>query len=373
MKKYFILTLAIAGLALVSCQKEKFIENSEAPANEITLKAATVSTRSAINGTTFPDGYGMLVSAYRNSEEGTTAGEGDTSGDYFEGIKFTKGGSSSTVWGGATPKYWPLNGKLDFLCIASAGIADNTKGVVPTCEWGVGSNVAKQVVATVPDNKTMFDDILYGSANAETYDSEGNQVVFKHAECAVVFLAKSTVAYNETTNVGITITDITVNGPKTSGVLTVSNPLAGGGTTGSLSASWDVSSGDTTTALKAKVWNTSNTGNATESALTELHLSNAYTDASANLDAKHFGDAYVIVPPQDAVSFTISYTLHNGKEADGNTNLDRNYTYKREPTTGEKWEMGKKVVYKINITLHGIEIAPEITDWVNDPRPINIE
>ena len=385
MKKYFILTLAIAGLALVSCQKEKFIENSEAPANEIALKSATISTKSAIDGTAFPTGYGMLVSAYRNKEStGDYATLDDASGNYFEGITFTKGSSSN--WVAKTPKYWPLKGKLDFLCIASAGIADATKGVAPTsCTWGESSNVAKKVEAVIPDNSERFDDILYGSANAQTYNSGGNQVVFNHAECAVVFFAKSSESYNSTANTGITITGISLNNPYTSGVLTVANPKAGDNSSAEdISASWAFPAGSAqTSALNARVWDTANTGVINnEDELTNLNLKNTYDDVAA-LDGtapipsattlnNKFGHAYVILPPQNAVSFTISYTLHNGKEADGTTNLDLNYTYKYTPTTGEKWEMGKKVIYLINFTLHEIEIAPVITDWENDFRNVEI-
>lgn len=377
MKKCIILTLAIAGLALVSCQKEKFIENSEAPANEITLKAATVSTRSAIDGDAFPDGYGMLVSAYRNKQVGDTEGAGDASADYFEGITFTKG---TSIWEPSTPKYWPLNGNLDFLCIASAGIAKASNGVAPNpCTWGEGSNVAKKVVATFGTNSEKFDDILYGSANAQTFqDANGTPISFHHAECAVVFLAKSNVAYNSTNNVGITITDITVNGPKTSGVLTVSNPKAGGNSSAAeISASWDFTGVTPTPALKARVWDANGNGVKTdEPALTELNLQTTYSDSGATaatptLSTKPFGDAYVILPPQDAVSFTISYTLHNGKEADGNTNLNRNYTYKYTPTS-EVWGIGKKVVYRINITLNEIKIAPTIIDWDEEFKTVNI-
>lgn len=383
MKKYLTIALA-AGLALVSCQKEVLVENSEAPANEITLKAATVSTKSAIDGSTFPDGYGMLVSAYRNKQVGDTEGAGDASADYFEGIKFVKTGSGSTVWGGATsPKYWPLNGTLDFLCIASAGINADDTGIYPTCTWGEGSgtaaNVAKKVVATVPDNSGKFDDILYGSANGKSYSAGGTGIEFKHAGCAVVFLARSNVAYDATKNVGITITDITVNDPYTSGTLTVSNPAAGNGT-GTLSATWATTG--TVATLPARVWDAGNTGVKTdEPTLDEtahrLDLKAVYSDPGAesstlpSLTSNKFGDAYVIVPAQDAKAFTISYTLHNGKKADGTTNLDLKYTYKYTPASTEKWEVGKKVIYLIDITQYMIEIKPRVTDW--EPQFKNVE
>ena len=370
MKHCSFLILTVVGLALVSCQKEKCMDNAETVASEIELKSATNSSKSSIDGTAFPDGYGMLVSAYRNKETGASAAADDASADYFEDITFTKG--TTSTWVAKTPKYWPFNGTLDFLCIASAGIADAANGVVPTCVWGDSDNVAKKVVATVPDNSAKFDDVLYGSVNAQTYMQNGNPITFNHAGCAVVFFAKSTVAYDADKNSGITVTGITVSNPKTSGVLTVTNPAAGA-SSGTMGAFWDLSSAAVTTALKARVWDANGNGIRTdEPALTRLDLLTAYSDEGANaasptaLNTKKFGDAYVILPPQDAVSFTINYTLHNGFKADGTTKLDTPLTYTYTPSNSEKWGMGKKVIYLINFNLHKIEIAPTITPWVNE-------
>lgn len=353
MKKYLFIA-AVAVIALASCQKETEVpsfNNVPGVMNEISLRSACGVTKSAIDGTTFPVGYDMLVSAYRNLDE-SIAGD-DEAEDYFEGIHFAKG--SNEVWHAETPKYWPLTGNLDFLAIACAGLNTADNGIVPECSWGDGSNVAKQVVVTVPDNSEKFDDLLYGAANAQTYNASGTPIQFNHAMAAVVFTAKSNVAYNAETNVGITINYITVNGAKYSGTLTVSNPAAGG-ETGDLSAVWS-DWDDEKPYIKARVWDEENLGtNTSETELTDLNL----TTTSAAIATKKFGEAYVILPAQAAVPFTVTYTIHNGKDADGEA-LDNQLEYKYTPSGN--WDMANKYVYDINITLHEITIAPSIVNW----------
>ncbi len=352
MKKYFMIAAA-AVLALASCQKEEQIRDNTVPDNEIVLKSVSGMTKSAINGTSFPADYDMLVSAYRNLDA-DHKGE-DNASNFFEGIKFSQSG---TIWKGATPKYWPLTGKLDFLCIASAGLKATGTGIVPVCEWKSG-NVASEVVVSVPANSQRFDDLMYGASNDQVYVSSGNSVQFKHAQAAVVFTAKSNVSYDATTNVGITIDKITIDGAKYSGTLTVSNPAAGGGT-GTLAASW-TELGSAVEHQNARVWDSGNTGtNISETVLTGLNL----TTTSALLSAKPFGEAYVILPEQAMTAFTVTYTIHNGMKADGTTKLDNQLQYQYTPAAGT-WLMGKKYVYDINITLNEITVSPSIVDWNN--------
>lgn len=364
--KNFIFAAAVAVVALASCQKETTVRNELSPMNEIALRSVNGTVKSAINGTTFPAGYDILVSAYRNLDSAVKGN--DNPGNFFEAIHFSKG-ASDAIWHSSTPKYWPLTGNLDLLCIASSGIKSAANGIVPTCTWGESGNVAKKAVVSVPDNSIMFDDLLFGAANAQTYVSTGTAVAFNHAETAVVFTAKSNVKYNESSNVGITIDSISINGAKYSGTLTVSNPAAGS-STGSISAAWS-DLGTEKPYVKARVWNIANLGNdVSEPALTGLHLA----DTSANLSYHPFGEAYVILPEQDAVPFTVTYTIHNGFKADGNTKLDNQLQYKYTPAAGTKWAQGKKNVYDLNISLNEITIAPTVVDWsVSGPTSVDIK
>ena len=207
-----------------------------------------------------------------------------------------------------------MEGTLDFLAVASAGYNSAASGIAPTVVWGESDNAAKKAVLTVPDNSAKFDDLMYGAANGCSSGTAGSALVLRHAMTSVVFFAKSNVAYDASTNTGITITGITLDGAKFSGTLTVSNPSAGGGS-GDLTAAWS-SLGDQKDHIAARVWNSANSGVLTnESALSELHLSTT----AGSLSTDPFGEAYVILPPQAAVPFTISYTIHNGFASDGTT------------------------------------------------------
>lgn len=355
MNRLIIATLtATALLAPSACNKES--DKGLSSETEIGLRAMSSATKSAINGTAFPDGYDMLVSAYFNI--GSFAA-GDTPKNYFEGIHFAKNG---TAWKSTTePKYYPIDGTLDFLAIASAGLKDADAGVVPTAAWGASSNVAKQVVVTVPDNSAKFDDLLYGAANAQGISTSGTGIAFQHAMTSVVFVAKCNVAYDATTNVGITLTGITIDGAKYSGTLTVENPAAGGGT-GDLTAAWS-DLGSPVDHVDARVWDSGNTGITTDETPFVLMTQHLTTTATV-IDASHpFGDAYVLLPAQAAVPFTIHYTQHNGFQADSHTELNVDHQYRVTPSG--TWAMGKKNIYSLNFTLTEIQVVPEVTDWEN--------
>lgn len=347
-----LLIVAAAVFVFASCLKETTVNNGIDHMNEIALRSVTSLTKSAIDSTTFPAGYDMLVSAYRNLAP-SISGD-DVAGDYFEGIHFTKV-TDKKVW--KEGKYWPPTGTLDFLCIASAGLNSENNGISPVCTWGADNNVARKLSAVVPDNSSRFDDLLFGAANAQSFVSEGNAVAFRHAMTAVVFTAKSNLAYDKDRNVGITIDSISVNGAKYSGKLTVLNPAAGGAS-GDLSASWS-DLGDAKAYVYARVWDSTGAGiKADEPVLTGFNLS----ASSTQLSSCPFGDGYVILPEQAAVPFSVTYTIHNGFKSDGKTKLDNRLRYKYTPASA-KWEMGKKYVYDINISLNEITVAPSVVNW----------
>ena len=356
MKKFlYLAAVAAATMSLAGCNKDMTptVKGLNGPEISIRTVGANSITKSAMNGTAFPQGYDMLVSAYRNL--GPNAGE-DVAADYFEGIRFGYDDTSGSWKSEMGVKYYPLDGTLDFLAVASAGINASGTGSVPTAVWGESSNVAKKVVLTVPDNSAKFDDLMYGASNAEGLSASGTGITFKHAMTSVVFLAKCNVAYNAGTNAGITVDGITIDGAKHSGTLTVSNPSAGGGS-GDLSAAWS-SLGDAQTHVAARVWNASNTGILTnESALANLNLGTA----SKALASYPFGEAYVILPPQAAVPFTVTYTIHNGFASDGSTPLNKQVQYQYIPSG--TWDMGKKNVYEVEFDLTEILVNPDIVDW----------
>ena len=339
-----ILTGAILALATLSACQQLTPE----PLQDIRfLTAQHAITKSPIDGTSFPDDYNLIVSAYRNL--GSHASASDAAGNYFTSVTFTK---HSSHW--AEARYWPLDGSLDFLAYASTGLKDPNHGIVPTAVWGdAWGNVAKKVVLNVPDNSVLFDDLLYGCVNNQVYAAGGTPLTLSHAETVVCFAAKANVAYDATNNRGVTINGITLDGAYYSGTLTIENPGAGGGS-GNLSAVWS-SLGSQTAHVPARVYGGA-ACTANDPALTGFHLGTTAT----TLSQKHFGEAYVILPPQAAQSFTIHYTVHNGKNGDTAVDNAMQYTY----TCSGTWNQGTKNLYTIEITLNEVIITPTVTDWV---------
>ena len=353
MRRFLSTTAMVLAIMTVASCGLDYTMTENTINTEISIRTDKAMTRSAINGTAFPQGYDIMVSAFRNL--GNNPGE-DSAQDYFEGIRFGYDSGTGSWKSEMGAKYYPLDGTLDFLALAGAGFNNGSTGIVPTLVWGTSGNVAKRVVATVPDNSAKFDDLMYGASNGCGLSVSGSGITFKHAMTSVVFLAKCNMAYNAVTNVGITIDGITVDGAKHSGTLTVNNPSAGGGS-GELNASWS-SLGTTVANAAARVWNAANLGtNTSEPALSSLNLGTA----SKSLASYPFGEGYVILPPQDAVPFTVQYTIHNGMAADGTTPLNRQVQTIITPEGS--WAMGKKNVYEIEFNLNEIKINPSVVDW----------
>ena len=393
-----------------SCNKEA-LTYYEAEAEPIQVRAMTASsliTKAGIAGTTMPTNRQIVVSAYKNID--TDVAGSDTAQDYFEGITFSYDASSTPgKWREA--KYWPLTGTLDFLALSTEGyvstahpftsaqlaetytVGDGTSyqvktykvrdGIAPTSiTWGENSNCAKKVVAVIPDNSEKQDDILYGALNAQSYNSSGNPIVFKHALSAIAFVASSNIAYNGSTNFGITIDSISIDGAKYSGTLTVNNPAAGGGT-GDVSAAWSNLASAKSQYYVQSVKNYPVPLVANKIAVSNIkgdsapvaypfgiNYCNTYTatgDAQPALGTPWVArNAGVVLPPQDAVPFTIKYTIHNGFKADGTTKLDNKMEYTYTPAADSKWGMAKKTIYDIQITLSEVSVQATITDWTNE-------
>lgn len=353
MKRISILATITALVFLTGCKKDVTVQpdNPSGYQDEIAIRTIAGITKSAINSTSFPEGYDIMLSAYKNV--GSHKGE-DASANYFEGIRFTKTG---TTWKSTSgPKYYPIGGTLDFLAVASAGYKSSSSGIVPTITWGKGGNVSKRAVLAVPDNSSKFDDLMYAYSNDSPSSTSGTAMSFKHSMAAIVFLTKSNVAYNSTKNVGITINSITIKNAKFSGTLTLENPSAGKGT-GNFSATWS-SLGNQKAGVAARIWNTNNTGtNTSESSLSAFNVPTSYN----SLNSKPFGDGYILVPAQTATSFSVNYTVHNGYDLNGTRKVDR--TYEETITAEGTWDIGKKHIYQLNFTLTGIEFNPVIIDW----------
>jgi hypothetical protein len=347
MKRFFLILAAVGLTGLSACSNLE-VQADPGTQKKIGLAAFTnLTTKSvgAIDGTTLPTDFGMRVSAYHNAASGQGSSQ-----TYFTGIKFAN--SSSNIW--SEHKYWPLNGTLAILAYANRTMdAESDGDLVSNAAW-TNTSAANSVVLTVGDNSTRYDDLVYGGNTAAVWASEGTPITFKHAFAVVMFTFKSsTTTYDGTNNYGITVNSVTVNNAYYGGTLTITNG-------GEPSATWGSTLTNQQTAVTARNY----TSNA---AMAAINLTGTASTAS-------FGDAYVILPQQAATSFTINYTLHNGKDA-SNNNLNINMVYNAN-FASTTWEMGKKYVYAVDFQPREIQIAATVENWTapsSAPAGISIQ
>ena len=89
MKRQLCVISAIAGLVgLAACSEIEPVADPDSPQQAIGIRTiASVNTKSAIEGTVFPDGYDMKVSSFHNT--GAHLGDGEISADYFKNVTFS--------------------------------------------------------------------------------------------------------------------------------------------------------------------------------------------------------------------------------------------------------------------------------------------
>ncbi|MBQ0086755.1 MAG: fimbrillin family protein [Bacteroidales bacterium] len=309
--KNFITLIFLGMMLLTSCSKEEVKTGQECPAQLIRITTGVdigLTTKAAITTGVFPTTRDMIVSSWHAA----------SSQNHFKSTRFTY---STGAW--MADKSWPLSGNLDFLAISqgSSSITDVT--------WGTPDATAS-VQFAMPDNSSVQEDILIGCAASIAANTDV-VIDFKHPQALLVFTAKSSDAYNSTTNRGITINSITLKSAKYSGTVLAQR------SSGSLEFFWSSLGSSKTVAVPG---------------LTTTNLTKTVTT---------LGDG-ILLPEQTEVGFVISYTLHNGTDTAGNlVNTAMSYDY--TPSSPCSWEAGKKYTYGIDITMKGINITPSVALW----------
>ena len=331
MKKFFILTMA-ATLMLASCMQVGGSFDTQDRA-EIQFQPMT-ETMTKAPLTAFPNGRTMRVAA-RYFPDGTL--NTGSPANYFPATTYTystsNGYASST---GDQVRYWPLDntGYLNFLSYSTAlSVTGET--------WG--SNYTTSLNFTTPDNSTTQDDILVGSKfQATRTATNGNQITFKHAQALIAFQAKSNVAYNSTTNAGITVTGITMNAAAHQGTLAVTRD--------------DASASGVFTGI---TWTTSTANNKNNvtvpGSTTSRNLTASYQDICTNgimMPQQTDGGQYIV----------ISYVMHNGKNGTSNNDINMTYRYNMD---GRTWLPGNKYIIQFYFQENAITVTTTILDWGN--------
>ncbi len=315
MKATAYIKLILIGCCLwaVSCSGKD--ELCPVESEEITLSPSTEqTTRAAITGTVMPDGFHIWLSTYLSDE--TVAANNR---NYFTNVEYAKDGSE---WKSATPHYWPLQGVLDFLGIAT----DPALGI--TCTWNASKNTS-QVDVDVPDTYASQTEVLY----AASYPLAGNHasvpMSYRHSQALIEFRARASVLDQ------IKITDITINSVYTDGTLTVRG-------SGPLSAEWDFSS-----------------STANNRAVPKPAVDYILEPGSTFVP---FADG-ILLPEQQNQVFTVSFKqrANTGIAWDSDLVVEQTFTF---DDVFRMWQMGKKYIYNIDFTLTGITVTPSIEDWI---------
>lgn len=326
----------IATLGLSACFKAETVV-TEQP-QEIGFKAISSNATKAdaqLEGTVLNTTYSIYASATQKNPAGVIENAA-----FFVNQRFwtdndpVTASSQYRAWGpnAAAPIYWPVGGvSIDFLAYAMP----TEKYGTPAATYANATTDVASVVAFEDWNTYENQvDLLYAANNAAKSSTSGAEnyvkLSFKHAQALLVFQAKVNTAN------AVTINSITINGLKVKGTFTVDNSR------NDLVASW--------------------------SDLEAVADKNVIA-AGANSGADNLGEAIVstteyaqigstlLVPEQPRLNFTINYTM-GGKTMD--------YTYNEARGT---WEMGKKYIYKLDMTLSEIILTEDVQDFVDAAVP----
>lgn len=312
-KAYIKAVIAVWALWAVSCSKTELCP--DVPQDEITLEPAAEAmlSKAVITGTSMPDGFHIWLSTYLTDEKEPT-----NERNYFTDIEYAKSGA---VWRSTPAHYWPMQGVLDFLGIAT----DPALGA--TFSWNSTRNTS-QVDVNVPDTYDNQTEVLY----AASYPLDGVHVSvpmsFRHSQAMLTFRIRTDV-----TDL-IRVTDITVKDVYTDGILTVHG-------SGQLSAEWDFS------------------GSTPADRTVHKPSASYYQEPTGSYVS--FGNG-ILLPEQQNKVFVISYRqrANTGIAWDSDLVVDQTFTF---DDTFRLWQMGKQYFYNIDFSLTGITVTPDITPW----------
>ena len=303
MKKFYVFA-AVAIAALASCTKSEVVYNQGQ--QEIGFRQFTGAMTKA-NEALSSYASTMGVFAYHNGINGTNGTNVTTL--YIDNGSFKEKTTSSGIWGGATPYYWPLQGTLDFIVYAP----HQETGV----DYVLSDNGEKKLSVTIADNKSAQIDYLYGK---EWYDGLSKtdspvSVVLKHA------LSKVTI------NVGA-IED---------GIFTVSSVLLKDTyQTGSYEVSYTTAENHTSSVK-------------TSGSVVEMQFVESPWAPTTTVNAC---TASKLVVPSDQTSIVLKYKM-KGSDADLYATVDLSGT----------WETGKRYTYNITLKADEILFSPTVEDW----------
>ena len=212
MRRYFqsLVLLGTMATAAVCCDRRSLLDTERTPLEF----AVGVETKSVVYGGSLPASYALCMSAHLSDSRVSS-----NDMDYFTAHTFVH---ENGTWKGSPEIYWPLSGRLDFLCLAAEPSGPDLASL---CRWAEG-NASKGVIADIPDGTAVGTEVLYAAASAPQAGSATPHLTMKHSQCLQRFTFTSNAS-----NL-IRIDGIVIDSPYTGGRLTVLNDAF-------LTASWD--------------------------------------------------------------------------------------------------------------------------------------
>lgn len=350
MKKLFISILAVA--AAVACTKTNV--EFEQPAEIGFAPVASMSSKAAIADAIYPATQPIGIwSNYDGTIEPTQIAGDETKTPnyknnfktaYLDNVKFvSKTVNNATVWGGATPYYWPTNGSLVFAgysipkdgnIITTAKPTDGTDAQTVSYDFTSDEMVFKNYVQSL--NTANTSDLLWFGRTAASYNYrnavDAVPVQFNHALSWITIQVKGE---------GTAIAKDNVWAVESVKLLNVINK--GTATLKGTAASWALSAdkGD---------------------------MSVFSGTQSLTGDAKDIEDvpAGTVVLPQTPVMLEVSYSYNTPAGIKiTETKKEVKLTLDADDASKNVWKPGYHYTYTLTFKANEILVAPKVTTWEN--------
>lgn len=342
MKKLFISILAVA--AAVACTKTNV--DFEQPAEIGFAPVASMSSKAALNTATYPTEQPIGIwSNYDGTIEPTVLDATNTPDyknnfktAYLNNVKFkSKSVNSATVWGGATPYYWPTNGSLVF-----AGYS------IPE-----GGEVNSNVSYSFSDDKMTFTGYTQSESTANTFDllwfgRTADSYNYRNATTAVPVQFKHALSWITINVVGDATSTSSTNPWKITSVElkqvnTVGDAELTDGTTPTIS------------------WK----NHATPKNMAIYSGSKELTTTATTIETNPNG---TVVIPQEPLDLTVKYTYKTPANAD----IEEVKTVSLKLTADPKdpnnvWKGGVHYTYTLTFKSNEILVAPSVETWIDSP------
>lgn len=363
MKKLLFLA-AVVGVAFTSCTKEEGADKASTN-QEITFEVAKYKPTSSRAEVAFPTDQSFGTYAYY--ENNLMAGHSIFI-DNTEIINKVSGTTSYWAVKGET-YYWPTQGHLDFISYAPYN-EDATSPAVPKISDDDTQQTIKyegfKVDASQPVDLLYSDKAMQQTANTVNYGFVGVPTLFHHALAKLNFRVKAFRMNNAdespdaVTSWAITVNKITIENIYDEGSVTMktTNVHDAGATT----VQWT----NTIATVPYNVWSNTSSTTSKSWAFDQALTTTARTYGAGMTDP---AEGYFILPQALAAQtqkITIDYTIVT--TAPGAHTGTKEYSatkYFNEFPAIPAWEMGKNIIYTIEIDPVGDEIhfAPAVVDW----------